>query len=236
MNVNMSELASDLIKEIGKHRSVVVAFSGGVDSAVVSAAAFLALPKHSIAVTGVGSAVPDSDLQSARRVAAAIGIPHKEIRTNEILNEDYVRNDGRRCYFCKSTLYSALRTWADANQFECLMSGTNQDDLGDYRPGLQAAEEYSVVAPLVNLNITKQQVRALAVHFRLEVADKPASPCLASRIAYGQTVTATNTLPGQECLFTFNGATGDIVGIQMQTTAGPLNPWVDLRGPDGLAR
>ncbi len=183
------QLADDLVNEIGKQQSVVVAFSGGVDSAVVAAASFLALPNHSIAITGVGGAVPESELLSARSVAKSIGIRHKEIPTQEILNEEYVRNDGRRCYFCKSTLYGTLRTWADANHYQCLMSGTNQDDLGDYRPGLQAASEYSVVAPLVNLAITKQQVRELATYFQLSVADKPASPCLASRIAYGQSVT-----------------------------------------------
>ena len=190
MNLPIKDLASKLIQEIATQRSVVVAFSGGVDSAVVAAAAYLALSHHSIAITGVGSAVPDSDLQSARSVAASIGIQHKEIPTTEILNEDYVRNDGRRCYFCKSTLYATLRNWADTNAFECLVSGTNQDDLGDYRPGLQAAKEYSVVAPLVNLGITKNRVRELAAYFQLEVADKPASPCLASRIAYGQSVTS----------------------------------------------
>lgn len=189
MNTSVKKLADDLVNEIGKQHSVVVAFSGGVDSAVVAAAAYRALPNHSIAITGVGSAIPESDLQSARSVAKSIGIRHKEIPTQEILNEDYVRNDGKRCYFCKSTLYGTLRAWADANHYQCLMSGTNHDDLGDYRPGLQAASEYSVVAPLVNLAITKQQVRELATYFLLTVADKPASPCLASRIAYGQAVT-----------------------------------------------
>ncbi len=189
MNSNVKQLAADLVHEIGKQHSVVVAFSGGVDSAVVAAAAFLALPNHSIAITGVGGAVPESDLHSARSVAKSIGIQYKEIPTQEILNEDYVRNDGQRCYFCKSTLYGTLRTWADANHYQCLMSGTNQDDLSDYRPGLKAASEYSVVAPLVILAITKQQVRELATYFQLTVADKPASPCLASRIAYGQSVT-----------------------------------------------
>ncbi len=188
--LSVEALAADLVHEIAQHASVVIAFSGGVDSAVVAAAAYRALPDHSIAITGVGMAVPESDLRSARSVAASIGIRHQEITTREILNEDYVRNDGRRCYFCKSTLYGTLRAWADANQFQCLMSGTNQDDLGDYRPGLQAAAEYSVVAPLVNLGITKKRVRELAAYFRLEVADKPASPCLASRIAYGQSVTS----------------------------------------------
>jgi len=189
MNVAIQYLADQLIKEIGKHQSVAIAFSGGVDSAVVAAAAYYANPERSIAITGVGSAIPESDLLSARSVAAMIGIRHQEIATQEILNENYVRNDGMRCYFCKTTLYSTLRTWADANEYKCLMSGTNQDDLGDYRPGLQAASEYSVIAPLVNLEITKAQVRELATYFELSVADKPASPCLASRIAYGQSVT-----------------------------------------------
>ena len=189
MNDNTQALADALILEIGKLQSVVVAFSGGVDSAVVAAAAHRALPNRSIAITGVGSAVPESDLLSARSVAASIGIRHLEIPTNEIQDANYVRNDSRRCYFCKSTLYSALRGWADANQYASVASGTNQDDLGDYRPGLQAASEHSVVAPLVNLAITKANVRKLAEYFQLEVADKPASPCLASRIAYGQSVT-----------------------------------------------
>ncbi len=189
MTDNIEVLAEALVGEIRKLPSVVVAFSGGVDSAVVAAASILALPNRSIAITGVGSAVPESDLFSARAVAAAMNIPHKEIQTDEIDNQDYVRNDEKRCYFCKSTLYKSLRAWADANNYQCLLSGTNQDDLGDYRPGLQAAAEHSVIAPLVNLKITKDQVRKLAAHFRLSVADKPASPCLASRIAYGQTVT-----------------------------------------------
>lgn len=189
MNDNTQALADALILELGKLQSVVVAFSGGVDSAVVAAAAHRALPNRSIAITGVGSAVPESDLLSARSVAASIGIRHLEIPTNEIQDANYVRNDSRRCYFCKSTLYSALRGWADANQYASVASGTNQDDLGDYRPGLQAASEHSVVAPLVNLAITKANVRKLAEYFQLEVADKPASPCLASRIAYGQSVT-----------------------------------------------
>lgn len=189
MNLNIEEIANALVREINQLPSVVVAFSGGVDSAVVAAAAYRALPSRSIAITGVGNAVPESDLLSARAVASAIGIPHLEIPTLEIQNQDYVRNDSKRCYFCKSTLYHTLRSWADANGFVALLSGTNQDDLGDYRPGLVAATEHSVIAPLVNLTINKEQVRRLATHFNLSVADKPASPCLASRIAYGQSVT-----------------------------------------------
>jgi pyridinium-3,5-biscarboxylic acid mononucleotide sulfurtransferase len=189
MNENIEDLANALVDAIRSCSSVVVAFSGGVDSAVIAAAAHRALPDRSVAITGVGSAVSESDLLSARTVAAAIGIPHHEIPTLEIQDENYVRNDSKRCYFCKTNLYRTLRAWADANQYRSLLSGTNQDDLGDYRPGLEAANAYSVIAPLVQLSVTKMRVRKLAQHFQLDVADKPASPCLASRIAYGQSVT-----------------------------------------------
>lgn len=185
----IADLANALIDEIAKQSSVVVAFSGGVDSAVVAAAAYRALSDRAIAITGIGPAVPESDLLDSRRVAAAIGIRHLEISTTEILNESYVLNDSKRCYYCKSTLYSTLRKWADENGFHRLLSGTNLDDLGDYRPGLQAALEFQVFAPLAQLQVNKTQVRELANYFELAVADKPASPCLASRIAYGQSVT-----------------------------------------------
>lgn len=188
-NEPIDTLADRLIDSFRDYPSVVVAFSGGVDSAVVAYAASRALSERAVAITGVGEAVPQHDLDSARRVAKAIGISHVELRTNEIENADYVRNDGSRCFHCKTTLYSTLTEWAAANGFETIVSGTNLDDLGDYRPGLQAASDHAVVAPLAALKIDKSRVRALANYWNLEVADKPASPCLASRVAYGQRVT-----------------------------------------------
>ncbi|MCY2979024.1 MAG: ATP-dependent sacrificial sulfur transferase LarE [Planctomycetota bacterium] len=193
MNSNdgeVAELANDLVLSIARFRSVAVAFSGGVDSAVVAAAALKAIQGKAIAITGIGSAVASSELDSARSVAASIGIRHIELLTGEIDDANYVRNDAKRCYFCKSNLYQTLQTWANENGIERVLSGTNLDDLGDYRPGLQAAAEHFVVAPLAELKIDKQMVRRLARYFELAVADKPASPCLASRIAYGQSVTS----------------------------------------------
>jgi uncharacterized protein len=189
MNPNdgeVAELANALVRSIGQFSSVAVAFSGGVDSAVVAAAALKAKQGKAIAITGIGSAVASSELDSARSVAASIGIRHIELLTGEINDANYVRNDANRCYFCKSNLYQTLQTWANENGVERVLSGTNLDDLGDYRPGLQAAAEHFVVAPLADLKIDKQMVRRLARYFQLAIAEKPASPCLASRIAYGQ--------------------------------------------------
>lgn len=169
--------------------SVVVAFSGGVDSAVVAAAAFRALGDRAIAWTGIGPAVPQSDRDDAIRVARSLGIRHELTETTEIRNPDYVRNGPDRCFHCKSTLYETIRTWADKHGFQVIASGTNRDDLADYRPGLKAADHWRVVAPLVDLGIGKTAVREIARYWGLAVAEKPASPCLASRIAYGQIVT-----------------------------------------------
>jgi uncharacterized protein len=169
--------------------SCVVAFSGGVDSSVVAAAALRVLGDRAVAVTGIGPAVSATDIDMARQVVAAIGIRHVLVETMEIHDPNYRMNDGRRCFFCKSNLYARLRQWADDHGFESLVSGTNLDDLGDYRPGLEAAKQYKVHAPLAELKIGKKGVRELAKHWNLPVANRPASPCLASRIAYGESVT-----------------------------------------------
>jgi len=188
-NLPVEQIAAKLTSWIVPLQSAVVAFSGGVDSAVVAAAAFRALGNRAVAITGLGEAVSQEDRGSARSVAQQIGIRHLEVPTDEIENPDYVRNDGLRCYHCKSTLYKVLHRWAAENGYQTIVSGTNRDDLGDYRPGLVAAKEVGVVAPLAELQIGKNSVRKLAAYFSLSVADKPASPCLASRIAYGQSVT-----------------------------------------------
>ncbi|MEQ1827623.1 MAG: ATP-dependent sacrificial sulfur transferase LarE, partial [Pirellula sp.] len=189
MNDTIHEIAESLQRAIAQHESVVIAFSGGVDSAVVVAAAFRSLGDRAVAITGIGDAVAHSELTIARDVAKSIGIRHVEVSTREIDDANYVRNDARRCFYCKSNLYQSLRGWADANGFAAIMSGTNLDDLSDYRPGLQAATEHRVIAPLAELKIDKSLVRELARFFGLSIAEKPAAPCLASRIAYGQSVT-----------------------------------------------
>lgn len=190
MNGELEQLARKLVDRIQKFESVAVAFSGGVDSGVVAAAAYRALGDRSVAITGIGNAVAQSELSNAREVAKAIGIRHVELNTHEIQDANYVRNDASRCYHCKTNLYSTLLRWTTQNGFRTILSGANFDDLGDYRPGLKAASEHHVVSPLADLEIDKASVRHLANYFELSSADKPASPCLASRIAYGQSVTA----------------------------------------------
>jgi uncharacterized protein len=186
---NAAEQAEHLVERIAAYPSCVVAFSGGVDSAVVAAAAHRALGDRAVAWTGIGPAVPQSDREDAVGVAQGIGIRHEQVETREISNPSYVRNGPDRCYHCKTTLFETMRAWADQHGFHTIASGTNLDDLGDYRPGLKAAEQWGVVAPLAELRIGKTGVRGIAQHWGLSVADKPASPCLASRIAYGQIVT-----------------------------------------------
>lgn len=194
MNSSIQQLAEQLIGRIQSYKSVAVAFSGGVDSGVVAAAAYQGLGDRSVAITGIGNAVAQSELAYARLVAGAIGIRHVELSTREIEDADYVRNDANRCYHCKTNLYTTLHHWTSLNGFRTILSGANADDLNDYRPGLIAASENHVVSPLAELGIDKNSVRSLAGYFNLSIADKPASPCLASRIAYGQSVTSERLL------------------------------------------
>jgi uncharacterized protein len=167
----------------------LVAFSGGVDSAVVAKAAHLALGERAIAVTGVSASLASGELDAARRIATAIGIRHEVINTHELADPDYLANAPSRCFYCKTELYSQMRALAADLGFTQIANGTNADDLGDFRPGLQAAAEYMVLSPLVDCGIDKRGVRQLALDWGLEVWDKPASPCLSSRVVYGLDIT-----------------------------------------------
>ncbi len=172
----------------------VVAFSGGVDSAVVAKAAFLALGEHAVAMTSDSPSVPRSELAAARELAALIGIRHEVLPTTEFDNPAYQRNGGDRCYFCKSELYTRIESKLGSLGLDTVCSGANLDDLGDYRPGLTAAAEHCVRHPLQEAGFTKAHVRELARHWGLPVWDKPASPCLSSRLAPGLEVTPERTL------------------------------------------
>jgi uncharacterized protein len=162
---------------------VVVAFSGGVDSSVVAAIAYRALKGNARAVTAVSPSVAQGELEGAQRVAAHIGIEHEIVRTNELARPGYRANGRDRCYFCKTELYDTL---AARYPGTTLLSGANKDDQGDWRPGLKAAKEHDVVHPLID--VAKTEVRELARILELPSAEKPASPCLASRIPYGTAV------------------------------------------------
>ena len=183
-----------LVSILAAKESVAVAFSGGVDSALVAMAAFKALGDKAIALTGDSPSVPRRELEAARRIAQQIGIRHRILGTEEFQSPDYSKNDGSRCYFCKSELYSQIRLAQPELGFETICSGANLDDLGDYRPGLTAAKEAGICHPLIEASMNKQMVRKLALEWNLEIWDKPASPCLSSRIAPNLAVTPERTL------------------------------------------
>lgn len=170
-------------------QSCVVAMSAGVDSAVVAQAAHLALGSQALAVTADSPSLARSELQAAQATAAQIGIRHLVVSTTEIEREAYQRNASDRCYHCKQTLYTSLAEVARQHGLQTLVNGANADDSSDYRPGLQAAAEHQVRSPLAECGITKAEVRQLAQAWQLPVWDKPASPCLSSRLAYGERVT-----------------------------------------------
>lgn len=189
----IGELGDQLVSHIRSFRRVAVAMSGGVDSAVVAQAAQLALGFDSLAITADSPSVARRDLADARQIAEQIGIRHFVVGTEEFSDPDYQRNDGSRCYHCKRELYDRIVALRGDLGFEVICSGANRDDLGDYRPGLIAAAEHGVRHPLQELGIGKTEVRELARHWQLPVADKPASPCLSSRIAPGVAATVERT-------------------------------------------
>jgi len=182
-----------LVKILRGFGSAAVAFSGGIDSTVVAKAAFLALGDQAVAVTADSASVPRAEIADAQRLAALIGIRHQVIGTDEFNDADYVRNDGARCYYCKSELYEQIEARLPALHAAFICSGANLDDLGDYRPGLKAAAEHHVRHPLQEAGLTKADVRAIARSWGLPTWDKPASPCLSSRLAPGVTVTRERT-------------------------------------------
>ena len=185
----------DVLRELG---SAAIAFSGGIDSTVVAQAARLALGDRAVAVTADSPSVPRAEIDDARRLAERIGIRHLLVNTEEFADPDYVRNDGSRCYFCKSELYSRIEALLPELGASVICSGANLDDEGDYRPGLKAATEHRVRHPLQEAGFTKADVRALALAWDLPTWDKPASPCLSSRLAPGVEVTHERTARVEE--------------------------------------
>lgn len=178
-----------LLESIRLLGSCAVAYSGGVDSAVVAKAAALALNDKTVAVTGVSASLASGELEAASELARQIGIRHVVVNTGELSSSDYTRNAPDRCFHCKTELYTQLEALLPKLGVKAILSGVNADDLGDYRPGMKAAAEHRIHSPLAECGITKAEVRELAAAWDLPVWDKPATPCLSSRIAYGEEVT-----------------------------------------------
>lgn len=168
---------------------VVVAYSGGVDSTLVAAAAVGALGDRALAVTAVSPSLAPGEAEEAAAVARGLGIAHRTVRTRETENTAYLANDIDRCYHCKNELYEVLGRVAQEAGGRLVVSGANVDDLGDFRPGLRAAAEHGIRHPLVEAGLTKEDVRSAARELAIPTWDKPASACLSSRIAFGVTIT-----------------------------------------------
>jgi len=187
MTIERAQKLKDYLQEL---ESVVVAFSGGVDSSFLAAAAYKALGDKAVAVTAVSETLSETEKMEARKTAAAIGIRHEELWISELEDPEFVANNGDRCYHCKHTRFSSLTAWAQEHGYKWVIDGSNIDDLCDYRPGMKAIKELEgVCSPLLENGLGKEDIRSLSKVWGLPTWNKLSMPCLSSRIAYGERIT-----------------------------------------------
>jgi pyridinium-3,5-biscarboxylic acid mononucleotide sulfurtransferase len=188
----LQEKEQKLFAALAGMQRVIVAFSGGTDSAYLAWAANRVLGGNAIAITADSASLPESHKRDAEAFVQRFGIAHEYIVTNEFDNPDYVRNDPNRCFHCKDELFTRLAEVGRERGFDHIIYGVNVDDLGDYRPGQNAARQHQVAAPLADAGLTKAEIRELSRAVDLPTWDRPASACLSSRIPYGTPVTIQN--------------------------------------------
>jgi uncharacterized protein len=185
----LREKEARLLADLARMKRVIVAFSGGTDSAYLAWAAHQALGANALAMTADSASLPESHKRDAEAFVREFGIAHEYVQTYEFENPDYARNDPNRCFHCKDELFTRLEHLGRERGYEHIIYGVNVDDLGDYRPGQNAARQHEVAAPLADAGLTKAEIRELSRQASLPTWDRPASACLSSRIPYGTPVT-----------------------------------------------
>lgn len=188
--MTLTDKFKKLTDSLNEMKSVVIAYSGGVDSTFLLKAATMANMERILAVIGISESLPDDDLEVAKQIVSMLNVPHRIIKTEELKDEKFSTNPRERCYYCKTELFCRLKEIARKENFLHVLDGTNADDVKDYRPGRNAAIEKGVRSPLLEAGLSKKDIRELSLELGLPTWDKPAAPCFASRFPYGENITA----------------------------------------------